>query len=729
VSQTVIAIAGLNTGSQTPVDERLRHAGAIHLTIDGVSVAANPDMTILEAARHNGIAIPTLCHQPNQRPVAVCRVCSVDCGERSFTAACARPVEEGMVVRTNTDKVRSARRVLVELLLSDHPSPCERQRRSGDCELETLGIREGIFESRFERREEVRAKDNSSAAIAVDHEACIGCDRCIRACNEVRHNNVLGRKGKGYEVGIAFDLNDPMGDSSCISCGECMVSCPTGALTNKTVVPSELPDGKAVDTSFVKQLPYFEGISSTFLELNRNAIVLRRFKAGEAISREGEYGSTAFLILQGEAEMFLHTMGNKPKESAIKQGALSRWMASLTGDSRHGELNVEPIGIGAAISRESVKLGVGDLFGETSCLNHYPRSESVRAVTDCVALEMLRNVIDMLVQRNGEFRKLLDTNYRERALRTFLRSTELFSGATDGFLEALKPQVNLARARKNDVIFRQGSENGSFYLVRNGFVRVSEQREGGETVLEYVGPRQYFGMERTSERAVTATALGHVELIRIDETRFDALLAEFPKDNQNVAAAGHRPAPARPSGLPGAPLQQFLTQGLMEANSALILNLEKCTRCDACVRACADAHDGVTRLVREGMRFENYLVATSCRQCRDPLCMVGCPVGSIRRKTSMEIQIEDWCIGCGLCASNCPYGSIHMQPVTQSQGEGLGDSLRAVVKHKAVACDLCAGLEEPSCVYACPHDAAQRVDAGKFFRILPGAAMHSEKVK
>ena len=74
--------------------------------------------------------------------------------------------------------------------------------------------------------------------------------------------------------------------------------------------------------------------------------------------------------------------------------------------------------------------------------------------------------------------------------------------------------------------------------------------------------------------------------------------------------------------------------------------------------ACADAHDGVTRLIREGLRFDKYLVATSCRQCRDPLCMVGCPVGSIRRRNSLEVIIEDWCIGCGLCAKNCPYGNI-----------------------------------------------------------------------
>src|SRR5262249_17252612 len=108
------------------------------------------------------------------------------------------------------------------------------------------------------------------------------------------------------------------------------------------------------------------------------------------------------------------------------------------------------------------------------------------------------------------------------------------------------------------------------------------------------------------------------------------------------------------------PLGEFLGQGLMNAQSLLVLDLQKCTRCDECTRACADSHDGVPRLGREGLRLDKFLVASSCRSCLDPYCMVGCPVGSIRRRSSREIIIEDWCIGCGKCAENCPYGNINM---------------------------------------------------------------------
>jgi Fe-S-cluster-containing hydrogenase component 2 len=154
----------------------------------------------------------------------------------------------------------------------------------------------------------------------------------------------------------------------------------------------------------------------------------------------------------------------------------------------------------------------------------------------------------------------------------------------------------------------------------------------------------------------------------------------------------------------------------MEAQSLLVMDLERCTRCDQCVRACADAHDGVSRLIRDGLRLDKYLVATSCRQCKDPLCMVGCPVGSIRRKGSLEMVIEDWCIGCGLCASNCPYGNINMHPFQVNVDDPSQPGRKiAKTQNKATACNLCLDYEEPSCVYACPHDAAHRVNPREFF--------------
>src|SRR2546423_15133383 len=173
-----------------------------------------------------------------------------------------------------------------------------------------LGKAPAASQPRFPRRTVTRGKDDSWLAIAVDHDACILCDRCIRGCDEVKSNFVLGRMSKGYSAGIAFDLNSPMGDSTCISCGECMVSCPTGALTNKNVVGTVIaagPDAQGLQAEDLLQIPAFNGVSGTFLELNRGAIVNRHFRKGEIICRESEFGSTAFYILEGQAKVSIST--------------------------------------------------------------------------------------------------------------------------------------------------------------------------------------------------------------------------------------------------------------------------------------------------------------------------------------------------------------------------------------------------------------------------------------
>jgi len=687
---------------------------SVQLTIDGLQVSVPDGTTVFDAARMNGIAIPTLCHQQNETPVGVCRVCVVEAGGRVLTASCVRPAENGMVVSTNSPKVASARKTLVELLMADHPSPCARQRQSGDCELEVLAKHEGVEQPRFPKRLSRRGQDESSFSIAVDHEACILCDRCIRGCDEIRSNNVLGRRGKGFMAGIAFDLNSPMGSSNCVSCGECMVSCPTGALTNRRVVQTQL-QGTPVETEELKRLHYFEKVSGTFLELNQNAIVRRQFRKGDIICREGEYGSTAFYIVEGTVNVFISTPIAHVKSTGGASGLFSRLGSFLTGrkqDRREGENDRRSIPIDAPVDlpyeNPVAQLGPGDLFGEMTCMSLYPRSATVQAATDCVMYEMLRNVLDIM-QRNKTLKAQIEENYRRRALEDHLKSVPIFSSLTQEFIDTLRQNVELIRYNKGDVICRQGDIADAFYLVRIGFVKVSEDHPQGELILAYLGRGGYFGeigLLTEGRRVATCTALDHVEVVRIQKEDFERMMDAFPEVLARLEEVAYRHIEENKARVTaGVPLNQFLTQGLMEAQSLLILDLEKCTRCDNCVRACADAHDGITRLIREGLRYENYLVATSCRQCRDPLCMVGCPVGSIRRRNSLEVIIEDWCIGCGLCAKNCPYGNITLHPF----------KVGAEVKKKATSCDLCTEHAEPSCVYACPHDAAHRVEPNQFF--------------
>ncbi|MEE8433505.1 MAG: 2Fe-2S iron-sulfur cluster-binding protein, partial [bacterium] len=191
----------------------------VTLSIDGKTVTVAQGATLWEAARELGIDIPVLCHSPRMRPVGVCRMCVVDIGERVLAAACVRECAEGMTVTTGGAEVEGHRRVLSQLLLSDYPDHSRREATTGDDALLELARGQGIAGIPYPDGAEAsgaRGEDDSSPVIHVDHQACILCDRCIRACDELQHNDVIGRTGKGYTARIAFDLDNPMGQSTCV---------------------------------------------------------------------------------------------------------------------------------------------------------------------------------------------------------------------------------------------------------------------------------------------------------------------------------------------------------------------------------------------------------------------------------------------------------------------------------------------------------------------------------
>jgi formate dehydrogenase major subunit len=209
----------------------------VSLTIDGVEVQAAEGATIWEAARDAGVEIPVLCHDERYDPVGVCRMCVVDVGGRVYAAACVRPVEDGMEVKTATDDLERHRATLTSLLESDQPPPEQdpKETTTADNELLVLVRKYGVERQNGLPVGGGRGEDHSNPVISVNHDACILCDRCVRACDDIQGNDVIGRSGKGYTTRIAFDLNDPMGESSCVTCGECVAACPTGALTNKPI--------------------------------------------------------------------------------------------------------------------------------------------------------------------------------------------------------------------------------------------------------------------------------------------------------------------------------------------------------------------------------------------------------------------------------------------------------------------------------------------------------------
>ncbi|HEY2012198.1 MAG TPA: cyclic nucleotide-binding domain-containing protein [Bryobacteraceae bacterium] len=600
--------------------------------------------------------------------------------------------------------------------------------------------------------------------------------------------------------------------------------------------------GTILSAEQLAAIPDFAGIRKEIWDKFPGAIVRQEYRAGQILMREGDNGTTAFYILSGTVEIFIN---NPVSRVESRRARVSGWFGGLTKITNYitglpapktanatGRTHI-PIDASVDLPMDNpiAEVGPGDLIGELAALaalkqerlkrpKFYPRSATARAKTDVVVLEMLPNILNNVLYNAAAFKEKLNRNYRARALDSHLRSVPIFRDLSPEFIDHLRQNVELVDVVPGQMICKQGDIADSFYLIRMGFVKVSQVFPGGELVLTYLSRGSYFGEmgllppvfrvrarglkpeyvaetavssatqvlgrapggdgftvswddylsrehaslrvegkqlrvarlesgknpitfrmkpvdsawvspgesfvigETTFEviedplqagrRTATCTAVDFVQLVRIKADDFAKMLAEFPEVESGITevARARRKMDLELLGrVQQASLSTFLEQELMQGQNLLLLDLNKCTRCDECVKACVATHDdGVTRLVRDGLRFENYLVATSCRACMDPLCMTRCPVGSIRRKDTLDIVIEDWCIGCGNCATDCPYGNINVVQIDPAKGKQ-----KAEPRPKAVVCDLCAEFPEPNCVRACPHDAAIRVEPKTFF--------------
>ncbi|HOL52396.1 MAG TPA: NADH-dependent [FeFe] hydrogenase, group A6 [Bacillota bacterium] len=206
----------------------------ITLTIDGKSVCASPEMTILEAARTVGIKIATLCWHEDLGSPSVCRVCVVEIeGQNTLQPACSYPVSQGMTVRTNTPRVRNARRMAIELLLAHHPDDCLSCQRNLKCELQQLAADFGIREIRFERVSRKIPRDESTPSLVRDADKCINCRRCIEACEKIQGVAVLSTVNRGFDSVVLPAFGDDLDSVVCVLCGQCTLACPTGAIVER----------------------------------------------------------------------------------------------------------------------------------------------------------------------------------------------------------------------------------------------------------------------------------------------------------------------------------------------------------------------------------------------------------------------------------------------------------------------------------------------------------------
>jgi CRP-like cAMP-binding protein/Fe-S-cluster-containing hydrogenase component 2 len=454
---------------------------------------------------------------------------------------------------------------------------------------------------------------------------------------------------------------------------------------------------------------------------------LREFPPGERIIAQGSFGNSFFILIRGS--------------------------------------------VAASLGPESVRLATlekGSFFGEMTLISGLPRNANVTTLEACQVVEVPRRAFELWMKKPGPFRTTMDETYIERGLANHLRTIPGFAELEPQVVQEVVKKIRLRIFSKDEVIVREGDDADSFYLIRDGYVRVAKTMAGGEQrTVAYLKDGSYFGetaLLRAERRNASIIAMGKVEVIQVMKQDFFTLVnrdANFAdrllEEDRRRDAAAQSAAPASPLGFVG----QVVERGLVKATSALVIHLNVCTRCGNCVKACAELHDGISRLTRHGMLFEApvrqhltvlepLLVTTSCMHCLDPECMVGCPTGAITRDVNGEVIIQDSCIGCGNCARRCPYGNISMadargkeELAKQHTGAPIiggylkfwktpedepmmheieTSNQKAVVRRIAVKCDLCQDYNyNHGCVHNCPYGAIERMDAGAYLSEVRGA--------
>jgi len=520
-------------------------------------------------------------------------------------------------------------------------------------------------------------------------------------------------------------------------------------------------------SKFTANLP-LEGI------LKNDARIVE-YEAGDLVVREGDYGNSAFMILHGKLRVALESLPDaavghpaKPKKSwlkAIRQSWRSGQVPEVRRTTRQAD-EAEAVGSrgegeathiflqdvpGVLNETRTTTIAAGEIFGELAAMARTPRTASVFAETKSVLLEIRWQGLRDIMRRAPAIKQHIDRLYRENSLQSHLRQTPLFRDLTGGIetvanatefesfgefdwhrefkqTEALDP---LERINREPLIAEEGKPLDHVLLIRSGFARLSQRHGAGHRTLAYLGKGQVLGLAELMANSTEPTfkfslrAVGYVDVLKIPaQVIRDVALKDLPDSQREKLHAEQyllreaqslaNEAAAESGNQTHSPLIDFLVdERLYNGTQAMVIDLDRCTRCDDCVRACATVHDGNPRFVREGPQFDRFQFAGACMHCADPVCMIGCPTGAIARDTETGVvRINDsTCIGCATCSNSCPYDNIHMAEVRDSTGAPVIDlsTNRPIVK--ATKCDLCAeGLTGPACQQACAHDALVRID-------------------
>ncbi|MEG3147938.1 cyclic nucleotide-binding domain-containing protein [Sphingomonas sp. RT2P30] len=437
---------------------------------------------------------------------------------------------------------------------------------------------------------------------------------------------------------------------------------------------------------------------------------MRLFAAGDVLFRRNDPGSSLFAILQGEVLV-----------------EVDRSDPNIT-----------------------VPIAPGSIVGEVGLISGRPRGATVRAGGDVIAIEVSRTAaLKLMASVPAAARAVTRISVERQLLQMF------GSGLTSSDITEILDTSEIRTVRAGEAILTEGDDGDDIYVIRLGSMIVEKNVGGKPVFLSYLPAGSYVGemaLIAGGKRTATVRAAIKSEVIRLDGAAFRRLLDARPrlleKARRDMAARQDLNAfiESRKGSFSGvvdmySQTASFLVDnGIGEATDVLLIDENLCVGCDNCEKACADSHDGLSRLDREtGRTYAHLHVPTSCRHCENPACMADCPPNAIKRGPDGEVVIDDSCIGCGNCQRNCPYGVIRMDSVPPKKpgllswllfGRGPGpgepskewrhDHDKPGIEHpkKAIKCDMCSGIDGgPACVRACPTGAAIRVAPEEFLSV------------